>query len=226
MRPRWKILIALAGAVGAVVLLAVVRHNQLRAATDAYIAQLKAQGEPMDLASILPPPVPPEKNSADIIRQAGILIETNTSLLSTNYDIPAMKMVAPGKAMVGWQQPNVRGYTATKSWTELAAAVAQNTNVFALLHRIIDKPDFDFQIQYSRGLDTLAFQTFELSESKKAAEWLNVAAISHLHSGDTASAVDDVRAMLAVTQALKDERFVITELVRIAITRIAVGPTW
>ena len=101
MRRRSKILIALAGALGAVILMAVIRHYQLRADTDAYIAQLKAQGERMDLASILPPPVPPEENGADTLRQVAALLDTNTTLLKTNYDIPAMKMVAPGKAMIG-----------------------------------------------------------------------------------------------------------------------------
>ncbi|HEV2327600.1 MAG TPA: hypothetical protein VGY56_02300 [Verrucomicrobiae bacterium] len=48
MRRRGKILIALAGAICAVILTAIVRHYQLRAATDSYVAQLKAEGEPMD----------------------------------------------------------------------------------------------------------------------------------------------------------------------------------
>ncbi len=225
MRPRWKILISLAGAVCAVILVAVVRHYQLRMATQAYIAQLRAEGEPMDLAAVLPPPVPPEKNGANTFRQAAELINTNTTLLKTNYDILTTEMVAPGKAMISWQQPDIREVTVTNSWQQLATAVAQNMNVFALLHQIAGKPDFDFQIQYGGG-GTLAFQSFGLSDSKKATEWLSVAAVYHLHAGDAASAVDDVRAMLALTQALRDERFAISELVRIAMARIAVGVTW
>ena len=208
------------------ILMAVIRHYQLQAATNAYIAQLKSQGEPMDLASILPPPVPPEKNGADIVRQVASLLDTNTTLLKTNYDIPAMKMVAPGKAIIGWQQPDVREVDATNSWQEVGAAVAQNTNIFALLYQIIDKPDFDFQIQYSQGVDAVDFSKCELPQSKRATQWLSAAAVYHLHTGDTASAVDDVRAMLAVIQAMRDERFLISELVRIAISHNAAGSTW
>jgi hypothetical protein len=226
MRRRSKILIALAGALGAVILMAVIRHYQLRADTDAYIAQLKAQGERMDLASILPPPVPPEENGADTLRQVAALLDTNTTLLKTNYDIPAMKMVAPGKAMIGWQQPDVRAVDATNSWQDVGAAIAQNTNIFALLHQIMSKPDFDFQIQYSRGTEGLDFSKMDLAQSKEAAQWLSAAAVYRLHDGDQAKAVDDVRAMLAVTQALRDQRFVISELVRIAIAHIAEGATW
>jgi hypothetical protein len=226
MRRRRKILIALTGAVCTVIVLAVVRHYQLRSETRAYNAQLKAEGEPMDLASILPPPVPPEKNGADVLRQASALIDTNTSLLKTNFDIPAMNMVAPGKAMIGWQQADIREETATDSWQEIAAAVAQNQDIFALLHQVISKPDFDFQIQYNRGVDSLDFMKIGLAASREAAQWSSAATVYHLHAGDTASAVDNVRAILAVTQALKDERFVISELVRIAIAQIAVRATW
>jgi len=61
MNRRRKILILAAAVLGAAILIPVIRHYQLRAATGAYIAQLKAQGEPMELAQVIPPPVPPEK---------------------------------------------------------------------------------------------------------------------------------------------------------------------
>ena len=51
---------------GVAILVPVIHHYQLRAATEAYIAQLKAQGEPMELAQVIPPPVPPEQNGAVI----------------------------------------------------------------------------------------------------------------------------------------------------------------
>jgi len=61
MNRRRKILIAVVAALAVAVLIPVVRHYQLRFATEAYIAQLKAEGEPMDLAQVLPPTVPPGK---------------------------------------------------------------------------------------------------------------------------------------------------------------------
>jgi hypothetical protein len=131
-----------------------------------------------------------------------------------------------GKAMIGWQQPDVRSVDTTNSWQDIGAAVTQNTNIFTLLHKVISKPDFDFQIQYGRGFGTLDFPKFELAESKESAMWFSAAAVYHLHVGDTALAVDDVRAMLAITQALRDERFAISELVRIAIAKATSDPTW
>src|SRR5208282_2862664 len=111
MSHRWKILVALGLALVAAVLIPVIRHYQLRAATEAYIAELKAKGEPMDLARVIPPPVPPEQNSADTLRNADELFDASfhadKSLLETNF-VSGMRMVAPGRAMIRWQQSDIR----------------------------------------------------------------------------------------------------------------------
>ncbi len=92
------------------ILIPVIHHYQLRAATEAYIAQLKAQGEPMELAQVIPPTVPPDQNSADTFRKAVALLDADQGFLGTNYGVDCMRMVAPGKAMLRWQQPDVQSY--------------------------------------------------------------------------------------------------------------------
>ena len=88
MNRRRKMLVVAAIVLAAAVFIPVIRHYQLRAATEAYIAELKAKGEPMELAQVLPPPVPPEQNSADTFCKVAALIEADQSLLTTNcyYD--------------------------------------------------------------------------------------------------------------------------------------------
>ena len=71
MSLRRKILIAAGIVLGLAILVPVIHHYQLRAATEAYIAQLKAQGEPMELAQVIPPPVPPEQNGARHFSESG-----------------------------------------------------------------------------------------------------------------------------------------------------------
>jgi hypothetical protein len=225
MNRRRKILITI-GVVMIVALLApVIRHYQLRAATNAYIAEIKAKGEPMDLAQVLPPHLLPEENSADTLRKAAALFKTDRTLLATNYYY-AMKMVAPGKAMAGSRQPEARDYDVTNSWEEVAAALAENKAVFPLLWSFIEKPKFDFGINYDSGIADLNFTNCYLAESKRAALHLQVAALSALHRGDVTSAVKNVRAMLAIVKGMSDERLVISELVRIAIANIAMAATW
>ena len=224
MKRRWKIFIV-AVAVSIVALLPIIHHYHLRAATDAYIAKLKTQGEPMDIAQVTPPPVPPEQNSADTFRQAAALLKDNEDWWSRNT-VGGMQMVAPGRAMILWQQPHVREYDHTISWPEISNMVANDEKAFGLLQQIIAKPDFDFQVHYERGFGGFEITHLYLAESKRAAQRLSTAALSDLHNGDTTSAVENVRAMLAIAQGMQDERFVISELVRIAIARIAADATW
>jgi hypothetical protein len=227
MKRRFKIVIVLAAAVAVVCLIAVVHHYQLRWATEAYIAQLKAQGEPMDLAQVLPPPVPPEQNSADTLRQAAALMETNQDWWITN-SVGGMQGVAPGKAMVVWQQSDIRNSSSTNSWQNIGAALDRDKEAFPLLLQVIDKPDFDFQINYDAGVADLNFSNLisRLPGTKRAAQRLTAKAGYDLHNGDTASAVYDMRAVLAISKAMRDDRILISELVRIAIAQIGLTANW
>jgi len=225
MNLRGKILIVTGVVFGAAILIPVIHHYQLRFAEASYIAKLKARGETMDLAQALPPPVPAGQNSADAFLKASALFDADKSLLSTNV-IYGMKMVAPGKASSRLQQPDAEGGLATNSWEEVAAAVRQNSGAFDLLQHMIVHPDLDFQIHYERGFGEFNLQNLHLAETKRMAQRLETATMSDLHEGDTASAVKNLRAMLALTKALDDQHFIISELVQIALAAIAVQVTW
>ena len=113
-----KILIVVGIVLGVAILIPVIRHYQLRFAVANYVAELKAKGEPMDLAQVIPPSVPPEQNGAPLFLKAAALLTTNDDVLNNNPP-PAMREVAPGKAMVGWAQPEIRSSDATNSWEEI-----------------------------------------------------------------------------------------------------------
>lgn len=225
MSRRRKILTYVALALGVAIVLAYIHHLWLRQSTEAYIAQLKVQGEPMELTQVLPSPVPLARNSADALRKAAALFDADTSMLQTNY-LDGMVMVAPGKAMICWQQPDVRSIYGTNSWEAIAAAVSRNERSFTLLQQIIARPNFNFHIQYERGVAGLNFTNLYLAESRRMAQQLETAALCDLHQGDTVTAVRNLRAMLAIVEATRDERLVISELVRIAIANIALTVNW
>jgi hypothetical protein len=220
-----RILISIALLLAAIILISVIRHYQLRDATNAYISKLKAQGEPMDLAQVLPPHLPPEENSAEALRKSAALIKADHSRLATNYYY-LMKMVAPGRAMVGFQQREARDLDVTNSWGEVTAALAENKALFPLLWSVIEKPRLDFDVNYGNGIDGLEFTNLYLSDSKRAAQHLQVAALNDLHRGEGSFAVTNTRAMLAIVNGMADERLMISELVRIAIAHMAMAATW
>lgn len=152
MRRRWKILIAVGAALGVAVLLSVIHHYQLRAATETYLAELRAKGEPMELAQVIPPPVPPELNSASNFLRAAFLLDTNWNVLGSNPP-SAMRPVGMGKAMIGWKQSDIRTEYGTNSWEEIADALAQDQAALKLLDEITNNPMFDFNLQYTQRFE-------------------------------------------------------------------------
>jgi hypothetical protein len=225
MSRRRKILIGAGIAFGLAILLPVLHHYQLRWAVEKYIAELKAQGEPMELAQVIPPPVPPEQNSASNFLKAVSLLNTNYGVLDSNSPF-VMRMIIPGKAIVGWRQPEVHSDygRGEKSWEEVEAALAEDGEGIKLLRQITDHPMLDFDLAYSSGAEKM--QIPYLVSEKKAARRLSAAAIDDLHRGDSTSAVKNVRAMLALANGMSHDRVIISELVRMAIAQMAVPVTW
>jgi len=223
MSRRRKILVVLGIVLGVAILVPVIRHYQLRAATEAYIAQLKAQGEPMELAQVIPPPVPPNQNAAPLLLRAASLLETNWNVLGSNPP-PAMLMVAPGKAMIGWAQPNIHTEEGTNSWEEIETALAEYNEVLKLLSKITDQPILDFNLNYKDGFDKI--RVYHLSSLKRSAQRLSAAAMDDLHRGNTTSAVKNVSTMLALANRASNDRLIISELVRIAIAQMGAPVTW
>jgi hypothetical protein len=222
MSRRRKILIVAGIAVGVAILMPVVRHYQLRFAVASYIAKLKAKGEPMELAQVIPPPVPPEKNTAPQFLKAVALLSTNDDVLTTNPP-SAMHGVAPGKAMVGWMQSEIRNGNVTNSWEEIRNALAQNDEALKLLNQMTNYSTFDFQLQYAKRFE---MQITNLISEKRTAQRLSASGFCDLHFNDAASAANDIRVILVLVDGTDDERTVISQLVRIAIAQIAVATMW
>ena len=229
MNLRNKVRITVGAVLAAAIVVPVIHHYQLRWALHSYIAELKARGVPMDLAQVIPPPLPPEKNGADAFRQADAAfnetLQTKGIFFNTNY-VYGMTPVAPGKAMVRSQEPDFRDSSGTVSWQKIAAAVDANAGGYALLHQIIDKPAFDFQFNYAGGFDGFDMNKLSLANSKRAAQRLGTAVLCDLQRGDTASAVTNLRTMLVLSKAMAGERLLISELVSMAIVQMTVTANW
>ena len=226
MKTRWKILIGLAPVLGIAVLAAVAHHFQLKAAVNRYRAELKAKGEPMELAEVLPPSVPPEQDWAHLFTNAIAQLNTNNSVLSSNQP-PMMRMVAPGKAMVGWRQIEVREsgkQGATNSWAEIDAALKEEQAALDLLYTLPLQPVFNFKLNYAAGFGKMKFSP--LASGKKAVQRLASATVNHLRRGEVNFADQNILAMLAVDNGFSHDRTLISELVRIAIAQITLTANW
>jgi hypothetical protein len=222
MSRRRKILIVAGIVLGVAILIPVVRHYQLRFVVANYVAELKAKGEPMDLAQVIPPPVPPEQNSAPLFWKAVAFFTTNDDVLTTNWPV-AMRGVAPGKAIVSWAQSEICDGTSTNSWKQLQAALEQNKEAFDLLNQITNHAVFNFNLQYAQRFE---MRITNLVFEKKSAQKLSANAIYDLNAADAISAAKNLQTIISLVNGTGDERTIISQLVRIAIAQIAAADTW
>lgn len=219
MKTRWKIWIGV-GLFLALVTVSMVLsfHFQPESTVAAYEQSLRAKGEKLQISELIPPPVPAQSNSVNAVQQAFKMLAPSPE------DIPwQMKSVAPGKAMVGWSQPDARGYDFTNSWKDFATEITADQPAIALLHQVLQRPKLDFHLDYKQGTSLLLPQ---LPAMKRAAQTLDAAAMCELHFNHTGSATTNILTMLGFVQKDSADRLLISHLVRLAIAAIAVPPTW
>ena len=219
MNRRWKILIT----VSIVLLLLaaslwVSMHVQPANEVELYKQQLRAKGEKLELSEVLPPPVAPQDNSVNTVNSAFEMFGFGDDRIPN-----AMQMVAPGKALIGWQQPDARGYNFTNSWDEFAAEIETDRPAIELLHQVLERPKLDFQLDYEKGASMLLPH---LAPMKRAAMKLEAAATLDLHNGDTGAAATNILTLLALVHKDVRDEVLISHLVRMALVAIAITPTW
>lgn len=188
---------------------------------ETYKKSLRAKGEKLEISEVLPPPVAPESNGAAVVMSAFALFNASsdawTNLPST------MRMVAPGRAIVGWTQPDVRGSDFTNSWKNVMADAEANRLATELLKQAMNFQAIDYQLDYNQGFEV---RLTHLAPLKRSAQRLSAAAMCDLHNGDAGSATTNLCALLALVRGAHDERTVISQLVRLAMASIAASASW
>ncbi len=222
MSHRWKLFIAVAVVMLALTIVWVVTMRVTADSdVDAYRKSLIASGEKLEIAEVMPPPVPVEQNGADVLNGAFRLF-TSAGDDFTNQP-PAMLMAARGKAVVCFAQWDVRGSDFTNSWSNVMDVVAADRPATELLKQAANFPAIDFHVEYAKWPETLLTH---LAPLKRSAQRLSAEAMCDLHEGDAASAATNICAMLALVRGEQGERTLISQLIRIAVAAIATGPTW
>jgi hypothetical protein len=189
-----------------------------------YRAELVAKGEKLTVSELLEDRPALKHNSADLFYEAQAHLPYGPVMV-TNPP-PMMRLVLPGKALVGWRQRVLVSSTwenATNTWDELAAELAKSQKGIELLHGLLERPAMDFRVNYAQGFTA---PLPHLAKMKYAAQFLSAAAMVDLHRGDTPSAVTNICSALALSEGMSDERMLICQLVRIAITHIAITAVW
>jgi len=218
MKRRWKIvlgLLLLLLVVAASLLLTM--HVQPQNELEAYKKFLRAQGEKLDLNEVIRPPAPDESNAVSAVSDA--FNRYDFGLEKLPY---AMQMIAPGKAIVGWQQPDARNPDFTNTWEEFAKIVAANEPAIELLHTALVRPRLDFRSESDK--DNFLFNEF--TPMRKSVLKLEAATILELHNGDTGPATTNILTILALVRDNAGEGLLVSHMVRSTLLATAFVPTW
>lgn len=202
-----------------------VSHILAKHALERYKVQLRAAGEKLTIDELLPPYVPPDKNGAKLFTQAFPYLHFE-GLFDSNPP-PATRMVAPGKAMIGWQQSEIVSVydppILTNSWRDIEQELKQHALGLDLLRQAVACPELDFGLDYH---DTSLSGTGHLSKIKNATQLLSASAVLDLSHAETASSVTNLHTLLTIVNKWKDERLLISQLVHTALPWIACGAQW
>jgi hypothetical protein len=222
MKTRWKILIVLALFLAVFTIIwGLTLHIGPENELEAFKKSLRDKGEKLEISDWIPAPVPPDQNGADFFRSA-IGLFAPGGIEPANIPL-AMELMAPGKAMIGWVQPDIRDYNRTNSWDDIRTAVEIDRPVIELLRQAAAFPVIDFHLDYNLGF----LRPFtNLDELEMSVNKLRAAAIFDLHEQKTAESATNICALLALAGATHQECTEVSQSFRIAFVNWAAEVTW
>ena len=143
MRPIWKILIAMAVVVVAVVALLTVIHYRAKAAVTAYRTQLIAKGEKLTIAELTP-----SVSAADL--SAGRDLANVASSINPFTNVPPMmRPVAPGRVLLASAETVLPAQLTNDCWPEFTAIVKAHPEITEGIAAALRKPGLAFDVNYT-----------------------------------------------------------------------------
>ena len=187
----------------------------------AYKADLVGKGERLLTTELASPASAEANQAANRLVQAASQLPQSGSVLLLNPP-PTMRLAAAGKAMVGWRQPAIRNARQTNRWEELEADLEANAGLLSEIRDELQTGQIRWNLDYQQGFNLLLPH---LAKLKGIARWLSAATMNDLHHSRLGTPLTDVKLMLSLADALRDEPLLISQLVRIAIAAIALEST-
>src|SRR6185369_17019921 len=211
------------------VLFLVIEHFRGKVSLAKYKKALNAKGEKLSVHE-LTPQIPEGANGAPVfLRAAGQLRDGN----AIRYFLPpAMRVVAPGHAIVGhrqaeWVDEDYRtsrtSKIVTNNWAGLAQDLEKNQETLDAIRAALQQPILDARLDYSRGFE---FDVGYWMQTKSTAQWLSAATLNDLHNGDTQKALENLQALSGLVRLHHNDPILIGQLVRIAIASIEMSAAW
>jgi len=187
--------------------------------------QLVAKGEKLTINDCRPPaPQSAAENGYFELLRAAEMLGGNSLNLAAPRSLNA---IAPGKVEVVYNRAEWKVSDSTRAtnnnWKTLEDSFSAWREPLDGVRTAIRRQEFDSGLDYTLGFD-IALP--HLARFKSATQHLGIDALIHLHHGRLDEAIDDIEAQLLLSHHMRNERLLISQLVRIGITASAIGPTW
>jgi hypothetical protein len=214
---RWKIILALviAGIITTLLLI----HSQAgsRHAVEAYKKQLRDRGEKLSSAELAPAPSTNVANGA-----IAFMAATNLFHPPSNYP-SMMRMTLPGRASIAWRQNPLPMDGVSNIWPTMLAELQPHKQEMQQLRDMVHKPEFYFNLDYSREGGVLLPH---LSRLKGATIFAAAATMAALHEGNDNEAWENLRTTVTLVRVYQGEPLIISHLVRSAMASLAIQASW
>lgn len=194
-------------------------QNSSRRKLEAYEQQLRAQGEKLEVAELVP--VAPEGSYA----AAQTFMSSVGMMRNITNMPPAMKMIAPGRALVAWQQEALPDWNnrETNIWPGLMMELEANRDSLSNLEAALNGPALYFNLDYSKGM---VLVLPHLATMRQAELLASAATMSALHERDFVRAWKNLRTAVGLVRRYEPEPIVISHVVHAAMASIAIDTTW
>lgn len=171
-------------------------YGSARSDLDSEIAKIRERGEPLWFKDLAPQDVDPEQDATPIFLLALVKMQRPTQAFSD---------------LVGADPPTPPG-----DYPALAAVLNLNDESLALLRQATHRPHYRLPLDFETK-QPVNITLQPIQDSRDFARILQGQVIQSLGTGDQQKALEAIEDMFGLSELLRDEPFIITQLVRIAI---------
>lgn len=186
------------------------------------LKELRRSGERLTLVDGMPPSVGPQSNALHAVLALSNQISGTVSNLGAPP--PAGRWTSNGTVVSTVKLAHWTAGKETNSWDRMDGILASGAGVISDLQLALQLPGWDEGFDYAVGFAD--FQVPRLVETKRAAQLLQLAALSDIRAGHGASALERQKSLLTLVRMQGDSRLIISHLVRIATGNYAWNATW
>ncbi len=232
---RWALLLSvlLAGAILQYVVFERVKGKRELAA---WKEEMRAKGEKFTLEELKISKIPKEDNgTTDLLSAASELkLLNNTSPLIDYGAFPLARFTAPGHVMSFLDLDDLKKcfdpsshqdlYRKTSpTWQELEKEIVLGSKILKKANEALKRSYLGVELDYKKGVYLLMPH---ISNVGNLRSWLSASASYHLHQGDLDKVLEDIESITLLSRFLKDDRLLISQLVRIANGSVGLNVTW